>query len=464
MSLRASRFAALAVLVAALGTTSPRARAAALPEGTPAPADLLAPVDLALTPLVDGVVIATRDGRLLPAVARADAGAADAAVRTFDAAFARARSAFLDELERAFGARTIDEAKVASLRFQAFRSEFVAAYPDFPVGYVLAAAWAQGDDGEVFRARLAGVLHQVMSRHLIGAVPRAATVFVVELPRDTLVRAWSEASPALVRAVDGAAVVSVEAARSELWKQLGVGERFAGGYLETLVRENIRYDARLTALFLHERLGAAMDGRFIGRGEVIVRGGEPVDATAAAALRQIDVLGLEPLMVASAAVAVSPVVVDPAPAVRPVEQAPETVVQALPLVQPIVPVARPGPLLPTGWMLAMALLGVVSLGLGGWVLVKLRRLRGTTIVVAPSPTADGGLREALAPHLAREMTRQGMDALFTQRQELLKTTAVATERVAEIETRVAKVQPAIQEKMQSYERRIRALERELQEK
>ncbi|MBE2213069.1 MAG: hypothetical protein IAE82_04290 [Opitutaceae bacterium] len=456
--------AMLLVLVAALATTSPGAPFAGLTEGMIAPADLLAPVDLQVTPLVGRKMIATRDGQLLPAVARADMGAADAAVREFDAAFARARAAFLDELERAFGARSIDEAKVASLRFQSFRSEFVAAYPEFPVGYVLAAAWAHGDDGEVVRARLAGVLRQVLARRLIGAMPRAGTVFVVALPRDQPVRAWSEASAALVRAVDGKDVVTLEAARAELWKNLGVGERFAGSFLETLVRETIRYDARLTALFLHERLGPALEGRFFGRGEVMVRAGEPVDAIAAEAMRQLGELGLAPLVSVTAAASAAPAVSPPTPA-PPVGPPPGAEAPAAPIPSAPKPTsvteapARP-PVLPTTWMLAMAALGVVSLGLGAWVYLKLRRLRGAAIAPAPVANAGADMREVLA----REMTRQGMDALFSQRQELLKTTVVATERVAELETRVAKVQPAIQEKMQGYERRIKALERELAEK
>lgn len=457
------RVATLAGLVVALGTTPAASHAAALAEGAIAPTDLLAPVDLQVTPLVTREAIVTRDGQLLPAVARIEVAAADTAERAFNAAFAAARAAFLDALEPAFGARAIDEAKIASLRFQTFRSEFVAAHPEFPVGYVLAASWAHGDDGEVVRARLAGVLREVMSRQLIGAMPRAGTVFVVALPPDTLVRAWTEASPALVRAVDGSSVVTLEAARAELWKRLGVGERFAGGYLETLVRENIRYDARLTALFLQERLGTALEGRFFGRGEVIVRGGEPVDAVAAEALRQLDDLGLAPLMPVTAAVAVAPA---PAETPRPPEPVVTLQVSTVPeLVAglPTLPETASGSLLPTRWMIAMVALGVLSLGLGAWVFWKLRRLGRTTVVGGPTP-ADATLREVLAPHLAREMTRQGMQALFTQRQELLETTAVATERVAEMESRVAKVQPAIQERMQSYERRIKALERGLQEK
>ncbi len=442
----------------------PRAPAfVVLEPGSVAPSDLISPIDLHITPTVAGDRLANADGQLLPGVARWDAGAADAAEAALTDAFAQARRDFRRALEDAFGATTISEEKISSLRFQSFRSEWVAGHPEFPVGYVLAASWARGDDGEVIRTKMAGAVGQIMRRQLIGRMPAASTVFVLALPRELLIRSWSEASPTIVRAVDGGAMLSIEAARAELWRSLGVGERFAGGFLETLIRENVAYDARLTALFLRERLGSKLDGRFFGRGDALVRAGGTVDAQVAEALRQLQELGLAPLV--SAMSAPSPA----QPAVSPVaraEPAPTPVPAAAPGPASL-PVELPGPAamasLPVRWMLAVAAVGLFSLTLGVWGYLRLRRLKRTALAIHAAQ-ADSGLRDALAPHLAREMTRQGMTTLFDQRQELLKASDAATERVTEAEMRVAKVQPAIHERMQSYERRIKALERELQEK
>jgi len=74
------------------------------------------------------------------------------------------------------------------------------------------------------------------------------------------------------------------------------------------------------------------------------------------------------------------------------------------------------------------------------------------------------MRDALAPHLAREMTEQGMDILFQQRQKLLREASEATERIESIESRVAHMRPALRERMQEYEQRIQSLERELQQR
>lgn len=452
-----------ACVLAALGWAAVDA-AVVLEPGVVAPTDLISPVDVHITAAVGEDRVANAEGQLLPAVARWDAGAADAAERTLTDAFVRARRDFRRSLEAAFGATSISEEKIGSLRFQSFRSEWVAGHPEFPVGYVLAASWARGDDGEVIRARMAGAVGQIMRRQLIGRMPEAGTVFVLALPRGLLMRSWSEASPAVVRAVDRRDVLPLAAARAELWRSLGVGERFAGGFLETLIHENVSYDARLTALFLHERLGSKLQGRFFGRGDVLVRAGATVDRPAADALHQLEALGLAPLVpAASAPVAAA----DPAVAAT---AASEVAAPAVPAMVPdFVAVAaeqsEPSSALalPVRWMLAIAAGGLLSFALGGWVYLRLWRLRRASLTIGGA-TAEPGMREVLAPHLAREMTRQGMDVLFDQRQELLQASDVAAKRVTEAELRVAKVQPAIQERMQNYERRIKALERELQER
>lgn len=453
--------------VVALGTLPLHARATALREGEVAASDLLAPVDVQVSPVFQGERIATPDGQLLPAVVRLIPAVLPEAEQGLATAFAEARARFAGALEAAFGERVISEEKIASRRFQDFCREFVAGHAEFPVGYVLAAAWARGDDGEVVRLRMRAVLRQVMDRRLIGTMPRAGTVFVVSLPVDGLVRSWSDASGTVVRAVEGTSVLSLEAARAELWQKLGVGERFAGGFLETLVRETMRYDARLTALFLHEKLGNQLEGRFVGRGDIIVRAGQPVDALAAAVLRELEQLGVTPLTPLrpgtqeTGTTREADVRSGQAPTASQVP--PQRSVKAA--LEP--PVAAPAPM-ELGpmrrWMVAMVVLLVVAIGLGGWAYLKLRRLGRAAALVSARPRDAAGLREVLAPHLAREMTERGMQALFTQRQELLAEAAVATDRVADAESRVAAVQPALQERMQSYERRIRALERELQEK
>lgn len=447
---------------ASLGAARALYADAVLSAGAIPVSDLIAPIDVQVTPAVTNERVVTRDGHLLPAVVRLDTGAAETALREFDEAFRHARSEFTRELAAAFGETAISEEKISSLRFQSFRSEFVAAHPEFPVGYVLAAAWARGDDGEVVRARMSSVVAQIVVRQLIGRVPDAATVFVLTLPRSTVVRSWSEASPAMARAVDRSGVLTLEQARAELWRSLGVGERFAGGFLETLIRENVSYDARLTGLFLHERLGAQLPGRFFGRGETLAKAGEPVDALAAEAMQQIDALGLAPLTPMPAAAAAAPANVAAVDAGRAPAPAVATLAESVPTGEPAP--SAPVAVLPMRWIYAVGVAGLVSFVLGLWGFTRLVKLRRATHLASVAPPAEPSLREALAPHLAREMTERGMQALFSQRQELLENASAATERVAEMETRVAKVQPAIQERMQSYERRIKALERELQER
>ena len=74
----------------------------------------------------------------------------------------------------------------------------------------------------------------------------------------------------------------------------------------------------------------------------------------------------------------------------------------------------------------------------------------------PSP-----MRAALIPHLARMMMNRLVQTLFAQRTNLLDTQAEATQRMTELEERIAKAQANMQKKLAAYETRIAELEQQL---
>jgi DNA-directed RNA polymerase subunit RPC12/RpoP len=77
---------------------------------------------------------------------------------------------------------------------------------------------------------------------------------------------------------------------------------------------------------------------------------------------------------------------------------------------------------------------------------------------------EGGpmaLRLALIPHLARLMMNRLVQALFAQRASLIDTQAEATQRVADLEDRIAKAQLSLQERFAAYDNRIAELEKQL---
>jgi predicted nuclease with TOPRIM domain len=75
--------------------------------------------------------------------------------------------------------------------------------------------------------------------------------------------------------------------------------------------------------------------------------------------------------------------------------------------------------------------------------------------------APATVRAALIPQLARMMMNRLVQALFAQRENLIDTQTAATQRMAELEERIAKAQAGVQKKIAAYEARIAELERQL---
>ena len=71
------------------------------------------------------------------------------------------------------------------------------------------------------------------------------------------------------------------------------------------------------------------------------------------------------------------------------------------------------------------------------------------------------LRMALIPHLARMMMNRLVQALFAQRETLIDTQAQATQRMTDLEERIARAQMNVRKKIMGYEERIAELERQL---
>jgi DNA-directed RNA polymerase subunit M/transcription elongation factor TFIIS len=74
-------------------------------------------------------------------------------------------------------------------------------------------------------------------------------------------------------------------------------------------------------------------------------------------------------------------------------------------------------------------------------------------------TVPAPVRTALIPHLARMMMNRLVQALFAQRASLLDTQTEATQRMAEIEERIARAQTNVEKRVAAYEARIAELER-----
>ncbi len=429
-------------LVVGAFLTTATARTAPVSAGATATRDYYAPEAFTVVDPVATVETLARAGESAPLVVRFDAELAASAVAQFEEAFARTRTAFLEQLESVFESREIGIREINSSRFRGFRNDFQAANPLFPVNIVLAQSWAKGYDGNPTRDRQAAALRRVLASRKIATLRPASTLFVVHLPADTRVRHWGEIA-SLARALDPREVVSTEEVGLEIRRQLDALDRVAGGFLSGLVQPNLVEEPHLTALLLHERLGERALHRRYRAGAAIARKGETLDNWSALAINHLLRAGVAPLPAPPFA---------PAPSL--VEQPDET---------PAGPVGPPSPLRPLLLVGGGALVVVVAF------LVAARRTRRrparATEAIVPADAGEArSTKEALLPHLARALKDRLVHVLFAQRRALLENEEAATRRVAEMEERLARLQPAIAERVKEYEARIERLERELLEK
>ncbi len=405
--------------------------------------DLYAPAAFQVVDAGATVELLAQTGELVPVVIRRKPGVTAEAVEQLRDAFERTRTHFLDGLEEAFGARVVGSREINSARFRAFRSNFQAANPRFPVNLVLAQSWAKGYSGESTLERLIAAMRQVMDRKLIGRVRPASTVFLASPSTITPMKNWGEVA-GLARPLEGSDLISVDEAGLELRRMLDALDRVAGGFLSGLLQPNFVEDEHLTALLLRERLGDRVVSRRYAPGELIVGLGQPVGRWEELALRHLDRAGVVPDRAARAS-GTGAAEADRAAKGRPSPDSGYDIGGA-------------------GFLIALGVAGgaLVVWLIAAWRIRGAARERREIARIDEAPAI--GLREALLPHLAREMKERLVRVLFLQRGSLLRNEDDASRRVAEMEARLARLQPALAERIRGYETRIRALEKQLVEK
>jgi len=407
-----------------------------LAEGT-SKAALYAPVDMEVVDVEATIAIATKAGERLPLVLVHDPAVGAEVGVVFDAAFAQTRAVFMDRLQATFGVATLDVVDVGEAAFREFRAEFQKNNPLFPVSPALAQTWARGFDGEPIRERIAALLRAFHRDQLIGEIRPASSVFVVAPGTGAGARAWGEVAPH-ARVVEPTAVLTIASAGDLLRRMNDPLDRAAGGYLSGLLRGTVAEDSHLTGLLLRDRIGGAVVQRSIARGAGLSEAGHPVDAWAPLALAQLARLGIQPL--------------DAPPSS---DASASAATAGAPTGESLAPGGVAG-----GWWIAGVIVVLIG-ATGGGVVVWRSRVRGSRAIELSTAGAAG---EAMIPHLARELKDRLVRALFTQRSVLLANEQAASRRVQEMEERLARLQPAIAEKIRGYEQRIESLEKEIAER
>lgn len=427
-----------------------------------------APADMVVVDVERSMRVFSAQGDPVPLVVRVDPHAASLMVEQLNEAFDLTREAFLSALEETYGSRQIEIRRINSSKFRSFRNEFQSSNPLFPVNLVLAQSWAKGYDGISTRDRLVSAMQSVTREYYLVDFPQDTVLFISSTPEHLGVKSWGDVADT-VRLTEHGEILGLEEAGFLVRRSLDALDRSAGGFVTGLLHPTVEVDEHITGLLMHERLGDRVVMRKYKKGDTIVHAGEPLDRWASLAIETVDRMGLDSLDAIPSAQEVA--ITETGPRVPELGEESDTVAEPLALTSPAVdsaPVDGPSfaKLLEKPFVAGGIAGGVVGcFGLIVWLMFLRKQPGSTSLVVqgqAEPPPSD--LREAIVPHLARELKNRLVSVLFAQRHALLENEEAASERVREMEARLARLQPAIAEKIRGYEQRIENLEKEIEEK
>ena len=444
--------------------------------GEAADRDIVTPVALDVVDAAATAELRAAKARQHPAVFRSFPGATNLMRRDFLAAFDRGHALFLAELTNEFPVLPVDETKIASSDFDRLVTAFGVENKDFPISDELAAEWARGKDGLVIETKILAVLGWAAGRLVQpDTLPEGMTVgdlvrlVPVTEPDQKLGYEDVQAGP-LVATTN---LVSLTNVRTLFRREFSGSQQLFGRALAAFIRPNCLPDAPFTELTRGTSVYQVVVSDHLDAGETIVRKGDVIDVKAKAALVALD--NVLKAGTSNAPAPAVPPVSPPAPAARPTTS-PAAV---LPHGDSGVTVAKMSLALtnkpaaaaaaaPAGFLQLAPitiLVGLlVSAALAGIRKFLQRRKQAAAkalAVVSPTGTLPVDVKGDLAPQVAQVVREAVQQELAAQRRELLVTQQAAAEEISALVRRLDQVQMPLQERVKTYEDRIRALETEL---
>lgn len=404
--------------------------------------DVRAPFDLELLNAHETALARHAASANLPTVGARVGEGADATTKAIRKSFEDTRDRFVAEVAKAFHGYPIAHREANSSRFRDFRLDFQRTNTGYPVGNLLALTWALDRDDSRLLTPVLDTVEDVIGERLVVTAADDET----QVAHGVLLVSGSPHPPGTEdrlfnsgRLVDPEEIVSVAVAREQLHTELEVTYRPVSAHIVGLLRPNVRLDKVLTDAFRDWRTQSIRVVDRFEAGEVVLAAGQPVDARALLAIREIDAR-----------------------------------VPALPAVAPSGIVAsHPG--LPaqkgtqdTGRDIHVVFLGILAFSVVILVVIfgvfTRRQADNGQISVATAGTVTSAIPDGLAAQLAQELRDRVVQSLYSQREDLLRAEQSATLSVKQLEERLARLQPRILAKIQSFEKRIAELEFQLAQK
>lgn len=439
--------------------------------------DVIAPVALDVEDPAATAALKSAKARQFPAIFRSFPEATNIMARDFLAAFAQSRSNFLVESTAEFRAAILDPATIASPEFGRFVTAFGVENKNFPATDALAAEWARGRDGESIRDNILAALQLAANRPVqpdvlpkdmfVGETVRLVPVSDPEqkLSFDTVQQG---------QLVPAASLTTISKAQALFRRDFPAEQQLFARALAAFLQPNCFPDAPFTQLTRGAAVLKLVVSDHFDAGDTIVRQGDKIDAKIRAALDALSEkqIARPPAPPVDIATAQPP----PAPQSQPPPPPPPTLATT-PAPAPksnFVPVLAHAPaVIPPkadlragtrrlGLITALAATSVAWLLVAWWQFSKQRKKKAATppVAQAPLPFAEAA-KDNLAPQVTQAVREAVQQELTMQRRELLVAQQAATSEIAALVHRLDELQVPMQQRLQTYESRIQALEKEL---
>lgn len=408
--------------------------------GGRAPEDIVATVPFDVVDAQATAALRASEAATVPAIFREDDAVTNVMAGQFLAAFARAHTAFSNAIMATYQQPAINEAAIEAPNFGYFVTAYNVVNRDFPVTAELAAAWARGDSGAVFRDQWLGWLLQTMSKPVRpDGLPAGFTVHqtIRIVPAAAADETLSpDSAGQRGRVMPASDALTLAYCRAMFRREFSADDQPLAGALSKFLQADCLPDAALTQEARDLAAREIVVARHFEAGQVIVRRGETIDAGAKAALdqwnRELMPGGLNRQMGTEQ------------------QQTRQEGRQA--------DAMREHDERFLGAFAGVSLLALAIL----WRLV--RRPMASVPARLQKMEKPAALPPELAPMLARTLQEAVVQGLAAQRAEMLEAQRQAAMEIAALAQRLEQLQAPLQERLRAYEERIQELQKELAER
>jgi len=430
---------------------------AAYRAGDMADEDIVTPVPLDVVDTAATAALQSARADQFPAVFRRLTEATNVLTGEFLAAAAQARSNFLADVQIEFHAATLDDATIAAADFGRLVTVFGVENKSFAITEDLAAEWARGHDGRLIQEKLLAALLHTANRHICpDALPREITVgetirLVAVTGADEKLSFERVQRGELVRATN---VISLSEARAQFRRGFPVAQQLFARSLAEFLQPNCLPDAPFTQLTRGAAVYRMVVSDHYDAGDAIARRSEKIDVKTLAALLALKEKSIGNVPVPAAIAAKSPPMAEPAPHAAPAPK--------IAWSNPPPPPATQTRARHVGLIAALAGISLAAFAAAGWLFFR-NRTRPTVLTAEGSGALllPGVARADLTPQVAHAVREAVQQELAAQRRELLRAQQAATDEIAALVQRLDELQVPMQQRLQTYEERIKLLEGEL---